>query len=210
MCASHKEVVKHLHDTHKILIKEIKPAKLFIHFKYPKLLLLIISIIAAYILFSNPTISAFVGKLEGLGYMGFFIAGILFSFGFSAPFAVGFFVTSEPSSLILASIIGALGGTLGNLIIFKSIRGSFLEELKELENEKPIKAIHNIVKNDFHIKMSAYLLYVLAGIIIASPLPNEIGVALLATIKHIKIRTLNILSFIFNGLGIIIILLLSR
>jgi len=210
MQGSGKRIVKSLQATHKILIKEIKPTKLITHFKYPKLLFLIISIIAAYFLFSNPIVGDYIGKIENFGYIGFLIAGILFSFGFSAPFAVGFFITSEPSSLILASFFGAFGGTIGNIIIFKSIRISFLNEIKNLEEEKPVRALHNIVKNNFHIKMSVYLLYIFAGIIIASPLPNEIGVALLATIKHIKIKTLNILSFVFNGIGILIILLLSR
>lgn len=210
MRVKNKEVVKHLHNTHKILVEEVKPAKIFIHFKYPKLFLLILFISAAYFLFSNPVISSFIAKLENLGYIGFFIAGLFFSFGFSAPFAVGFFITSNPSNLFLAALLGAIGGTLGNLVIFKSIRSSFLGELKALEDEKPIKALHEIVKNNLHIKMSVYLLYIFAGLIIASPLPNEIGVALLATIKHIKVKTLNILSFIFNGFGIIIILLLSR
>lgn len=210
MRENHKDVVKHLHDTHKILVKEIKRTRFLIHFKYPKLFLLVIFILAAYFLFKNLAINNFVGRLEDLGYIGFFIAGMFFSFGFSTPFAVGFFIVSQPSNIILASIVGGLGSVVGDFIIFKSIRKSFLDELEKFEREKPIAAIHKAVKNNFHIKMSAHLLYVFAGIIIASPLPDEIGVAMLATVKHIKARTLNILSFLLNSVGIFVILMLSR
>jgi len=49
-------------------------------------MLLVLAIILAYILFRNPFIQSYISHLGALSYLGIFIAGILFAFGFTAPF----------------------------------------------------------------------------------------------------------------------------
>ena len=49
-------------------------------------------------------------------------------------------------------------------------------------------------------------MYAFVGILIASPLPDEIGVIMLAGLTKINFKILAIISFILNTLGILIIL----
>ena len=53
-----------------------------------------------------------------------------------------------------------------------------------------------------------YLLYAFAGLVIASPLPDEIGVSLLG-ISKIKLYKFIIISFIFNTIGVLLVILSS-
>jgi hypothetical protein len=51
-----------------------------------------------------------------------------------------------------------------------------------------------------------YLTFAFAGFLFASPLPDEAAVMVLAGISKINIRTLAIISFVFNTIGIFILL----
>ncbi len=178
-------------------------------FKYPKLTVLIIAIIAAYYIFSSEKNSFFMSSLNSLSYFGYFIAGLFFSFGFTAPFAVGFFVTAQPESIIIASLISGFGALIADLLIFKLIKFSFMDEFNKLEKTKPIKEVVSLINNKVSCKIKVYLLYVLAGIIIASPLPDEIGVTMLAGLTKIKATIFSLISYLMNTTGILIILLIG-
>jgi len=175
-------------------------------YKYPKLTLLVLAIILAYILFRNPNVSGFVSGLGNLSYLGVFIAGLFFAFGFSAPFSVGFFITLNPENLILAGIIGGLGALLGDLFIFNLIKVSFKGEFNQINKTKAVKAARKFIKDSFGKKITYYLLLAFAGFFIASPLPDEVGVSLLAGLTNIKQGILAVISFTLNTLGIIVLL----
>jgi len=124
------------HPIHEAIRKNhpqaFKKAKKLSSFRYPKLFFLIILIITAYLIFKNPGVSNLIPKLKGVNSIGIFLSGILISFGFSAPFAVGFLLISQPSNIFLAALIGGIGGMVADLIIFKTIKFSFMNELKNL------------------------------------------------------------------------------
>jgi len=174
--------------------------------RYPKIFLLFIAIILAYIIFRNPNIQSFVSGLGNLKYLGIFIAGMLFSFGFTSPFAAGFFITLNPENILLTGIIGGVGALLSDLLIFSLIKLSFKDEFERLEKTKIIKDIKKEIEQDFGKKIKVYLMYAIAGIMIASPLPDEIGVIMLAGLTKIKVNKLSVISFILNTLGILILL----
>ena len=165
-----------------------------------------IAVLIAYLLFKNPNVVGFVSGLGKLSYFGIFIAGILFSFGFTAPFSVGFFVILKPENLILSGVIGGFGAMIADLAIFNIIKISFLDEFGRLRKEKLINGLRKFFKKEVGAKAYHYLLFALVGITIASPLPDEIGVSLLSGLTHIKQKALALISFILNTIGIIILL----
>ncbi len=182
--------------------------KRIFNFRYPKIMLLILAIILAYVIFRNPFIGDFVSHLGALSYIGIFIAGMLFAFGFTAPFAVGFFIILNPSNIWIAGIIGGLGALISDLIIFYTIKVSFEDEFKKLRNSKNFIRIIKLIKRNINEKIRIYLMYAFAGILIASPLPDEAGVTMLAGLTKISAKSLALISFILNTLGIIILLML--
>jgi hypothetical protein len=178
------------------------------HFKYPKIAIFVLLAFIAYIIFANPDTQGFISSLGKLEYFGIIIAGMLFTFGFTTPFAVGFFVILNPENPVLTALMGGVGSLLGDILIFSFIRFSFIEEFNRLKRTPIIKGIRNEMKMRFSQKARMYLLYVLAGIVISSPLPDEAGVMMLAGLTNIKLRNLVPISFLFNSLGILIMCLL--
>ncbi|MBS3083383.1 hypothetical protein J4423_01115 [Candidatus Pacearchaeota archaeon] len=179
--------------------------KLF-KFKYPKIMLLTATIVLSYLIFRNPSISSYFSHLGNLGYFGVFIGGILFAFGFTAPFSVGLFISLAPSNIWIAGIVGGFGALISDLLIFKFIKISFEDEFKRLRKTRTIKGMGYLIQRSVGERIKVYLMYVFAGILIASPLPDEIGVVMLAGLTKINFKVLAILSFILNTLGILIIL----
>lgn len=182
--------------------------KRLFNFKYPKLLGLVIAIVLAYYLFSNSAVGGFVGHLGNWSYFGVFIAGMLFSFGFTAPFAAGFFITLNPESIWIIGLIGGIGAMVSDLLIFKFIRFSFNDEFNRLKREGASREIENMVNKTVGNKIRIYMTYAFAGILIASPLPDEAGVIMLAGLTRIRAGVLAVVGFILNTIGILILLTL--
>ena len=113
---------------------------------------------------------------------------------------------SNPSNILLASLLGGFGALIADLTIYKLIKFSFMDEFERLEKTKPMKEIDYLMKKEFSTKFRAHLLYAFAGLIIASPLPDELGVTMLAGLSHIKGYIIGIISLIANTIGIYIIL----
>lgn len=177
-------------------------------FHYPKIAILLVMIILAYLIFSNQNVQSYISSLNSLNYLGMFLAGILFSSGFTTPIAVGYFVVANPSNIWLTAILGGFGACLADLLIFKLIRFSFMDEFRRLEKTKPIKETSFLIENFLGHQIKVYLMYAFAGLLFASPLPDEAAIIMLAGLTHVKTKPLILISFTFNTLGILIMLLI--
>ena len=174
--------------------------------KYPKFLLLFMTFLIAYILFYERTYQPFHDAVISLGYFGTFLTGALFAYGFTAaPATAILLILAKEQNILLASFIGGFGALIGDLIIFNFIRYSFADEIKRLSKEKVVSYINHRTPNIF----KKYLLPVVAGFIIASPLPDEIGVSLLAVSKNISMKIFSVISYVLNTAGIFVILMIG-
>jgi len=172
--------------------------------KYPKFTLLIFTFLLAYFLIASNDMTEARNIIAQSGALGAFLAGGLFTYGFTTATATAIFlIMSGSHDIVMTALVGGMGSVVGDLIIFKFIRSSFKDEIKKASNEKIIKKANHAVPR----KLRHYIRPLLGGMIIASPFPDEIGVGLLATDKRINQKMLIIISYIFNTLGIFIILL---
>jgi len=171
--------------------------------KYPKFLLLFITFLIAYLLFYGKEYAPFRDFIAGLGYSGTFVAGIMFTYGFTAAI---FLILAQHQNIYLASLIGGVGALIGDLFIFSFIRQSFADEIRRLSREKVVKYFNGRLPG----RLKEYLLPVVAGFVIASPLPDEIGVAMLAASKIISIKIFSVISYALNTLGILAIFLVGK
>ena len=186
------------HHLKKAIPHGVHRAKRIFRFKYPKIAILLAFAVFTYYIFSKPIVIDFITRLQGLSYPGVFLSGIFLTFGFTAPISIGFLINLKIGSIILAALIGGSGAMIADLFIFKTIKFSFMDELKELEKTKTIKKIEKIIENNRHIKIKHYLLYIFSGLMIASPLPDEIGVSVLAGLTTVKPLKLAVISFVIN------------
>ena len=182
--------------------------RLFI-FTYPKLTLYFIAIILAYFLFQISYINSFINSLNSFVYLFMFFGGLLFSAGFTTPLATGFFLSIDPAiNLFYTALIGGLGALIADLGIFSFVRLSFMDEFKLLKHSSFIRHIASGVRMVVPKRLRSFLVYVLVVIIIASPLPDELGVALLAGFTKVHPYGFMLISYIGNTLGILLLLLI--
>lgn len=175
--------------------------------RYPKFLLFILTFVAAYILFSGRSFLPLHNFLFSLEYFGTFLAGIFFVYGFTAaPATAILLILAKSQNIVLAGFIAGMGALLGDLIIFKLIRHSFADELEKLRKEKVVSYLGDKTPD----LLKRYLMPIFVGFIIASPLPDEIGISLLATSKTISMRIFSIIAYLFNTVGIFIILVIGN
>lgn len=172
------------------------------NFKHHKIAILLVGVIIAYQVFNIPTIQNFFSSLGSFGYLSVFLGGMLYALGFTIPIGVALLLTIPVENIVFASLIGGLGGLVADMLIFKYIHHSFKHEFQEIEHIKIIEETEQIIDSNISAKIRNYLLFIFAGFIIASPLPDEFGVTLLAGFTSIKPKTLAILSFVFHTIGI--------
>lgn len=180
---------------------------MFLRYRYPKLGILLVLSVCAYLLFSQDFVQEVLTPLLSNSLFSFLVIGFLFSFGFTAPFAIGLFLIADPIFLVFPALVGGFGALLGDMLIFHFIRFSFLDEFGKLKREKLMRLVKGpitLVPSRFH----HYLLYAFAGLVIASPLPDELGVSLLAGLTSIRPVPLALLSYACNTLGIMLLLFL--
>ena len=171
--------------------------------KYPKFLLFFITVMLSYLIFSSSASLPFRNAVISLGYVGTFLAGIFFAYSYTAaPATALFLILAKEQNIFITGLVGGLGALVGDLVIFSFISISFKDEISKLAHEKIV--IYLDQKFPYNIKK--YLIPIFAGFIIASPLPDELGIALLAISQHISIKIFALLSFVLNTLGIFAIL----
>jgi hypothetical protein len=178
-----------------------KAKKIFSFIKYPKLLLFVLAILVASYLFSLPVFSKLIDPVKNLGYLGIFLGGALTSLGFLAPFGIGMLTKITPHTILFGALVAGVAASIIDLLIFKVAKSSFADEFKRLEKTKTIKDIENVVKKNKHVLITHYLLYVFAGLILMTPLPDEIGISMLAGMTTIKPRMLVLISFVCHSIG---------
>ncbi len=116
-------------------------------------------------------------------------------------------IAPDVNTLVAAPIAG-FGAFLADLLIFEIIRFSFFhEELTRLRTTRFFLWLHRMLHHErISDRIRTYLLWSFAGIVIASPLPDEIGVSLVSGVTNIETRKFGALCFLLNTLGILLIL----
>lgn len=142
----------------------------------------------------------------GLEYVGIFIAGIFFTSVFTTiPATIILGEMALSTNLWTLALVGGLGALIGDFIIFGFFKYSVTEDLKFLLTLSKSKRLKHIFKS----KVFKVFLTLLGGLIIASPLPDELGLALMG-VSQTDNRAFTIISFVCNTLGIALVGLIAK
>ena len=173
---------------------------------YKNLIIVALSLIFAFILSRNESFQTFLFNLGSFGYIGAFFAGILFVSTFTvATGSLILLILAESLSPIELGLIAGLGAVVGDLLIFRFVKNSLACEIELIYDQ--IDEKHHL-KKLFHSKYFNWSLPIIGAIIIASPLPDELGVSLMGICKMNTNRFI-IVSYLLNSLGIFLIISLS-
>lgn len=144
---------------------------------------------------------SFIVGVIGNEIMASFLSGIFFTSIFTiAPSSVALVSISGISNITIA-FWGAMGALCGDLILFYFIRDRFVDDL--LSSIKP--SLMKKIMHSFHLGFMKWLSPLLGALIIASPLPDELGLTLLGLSKT-KITILIPISFIMNFIGVYLLI----
>jgi hypothetical protein len=160
--------------------------------------ILVGSIILAYFLVGSGLLSQLLTISQGLELLVAFIAGIFFTSMFTIAAAVAVFVKiGNPENIWAISLIGALGAACGDMLLFLFIRDAIIEDLKTVIKTSSYKKLIFY----FHGGFLRWLGPLLGAFIIATPLPDELGLALMGMSKVRAIYMIPV-TFTMNFFGI--------
>jgi uncharacterized membrane protein YdjX (TVP38/TMEM64 family) len=184
------------------------PKQNFANWKYKNTVLLAASVIILLVFADHAIIRGIVEAISDSGYIGIFFTGM---------FLVSTF-TIVPATLLLSGIaqtygywetvfIGTIGMVLGDFLIFRFIRDTISAELRPIFNsiarEKHLKAL-------FRSPFFAWMTPVVGAAIIASPLPDELGLSILGASKMTSSRFLALVTVLdFIGVALLVSVLRS-
>ncbi len=170
-------------------------------FRYKNLLLVLLGVIIAFILSEYQPFHRFLFNLKDFGYIGAFIGGILFVSTFTvATGALILIVLAEKLSPLQIGLVAGLGAVIGDYTIFRLVKDDLISEITLIYDHFGGGHLTKLL----HTKYFSWTLPVIGAIIIASPLPDEIGVSLMG-ISKMKTYEFLILSFILNAIGIFLV-----
>ncbi|MDO8590370.1 MAG: hypothetical protein Q7R65_00125 [bacterium] len=165
------------------------------------------SILAAAILVKTELLTKILISTEELELLGSFVAGMFFTSVFTTPMAI---VTlgkiASVHGVISTAILGASGAVIGDLIIFRFIRDRLGEHLLELMRHQGTGKKFKVL---LKLRYFRWFTFMVGGLIIASPLPDELGVSLMGFSK-MRLLWFIPLSFLFNFIGIVLIGIVAR
>ncbi len=176
--------------------------KLFKNYKYKNLTFFLLSILLAIILSRFDLLSKIFFNLGHLIIIGPLIAGILFVSTSTAALGILilFDLTKTLSPFEIALIAG-IGAAVGDFAFFRFFKGNLLSEITPIYNFLGGKHVTKILQQ----KYLRWILPVLGAIIIASPLPDEIGASLMGLTKITTYQFI-LLSLILDITGIFLFL----
>lgn len=176
-------------------------------YQYKNLTIFLFSLLFAFVISRSENFHSFLLGFNNLGYISIFLAGMLFVSTFTVSIGVVILLALvEKYTIFEISIIAGMGAVAGDMVIFKYVKDSLAAELSEMYNAFDKK---HLLKKLFRSKYFRWTPPVLGAIIIASPLPDEIGVSLMGLTK-MKTYQFVLLSFTLNTVGILFILLVSK
>lgn len=161
-----------------------------------------ISILLSVVLVWTGVLSRIIEATSDYQVFSVIIAGFFFTSIFTtAPAIAALGEIAQGHSLPLVALFGALGAMLGDYIIFRFMRDTFsvhIAQIVQLQGAR--KRLTSLLK----LRSFRWITFLVGGAIIASPLPDELGLSLLGFSK-VKTSLFLPLSFVFNFLGIFLI-----
>ena len=175
--------------------------------KYPKLVMLALVTVVAFALFRDDGVQSFFHELGDMEYLSAFFGGMLFAFGFGAPFGVAILLTiSGDVNLLAAGVIAGTGALVSDLLLFKFVRMTFQDEIDRLLGSKAFAMLDGLMRRRLPPRVAFYISLGVAGLVISSPLPDEFGVVLMAGLTKVSMKVFAAMCFALNTAGILVVL----
>ncbi len=174
--------------------------------KYKHTTFFLISLVVVFLAADTELAHALIRGVGSYGYLGAFFTGVFFVSTFTfAPATVVLYNLALNFNLYIVSVCAGAGAVLGDVLIFRFLQDGIFKELYPLVKKYGGSRLERLRKS----RSGRWLAPVVGAIVIASPLPDEIGVALMG-ISKIKTWQFALLTFVLNTIGIFLLLMAVR
>ena len=168
--------------------------------------IVILSIVLAIFISNLDLIEKLLSISENIRIASSFIGGLFFTSIFTtAPAIVFLGEISQVEPIFMVAIIGAIGAVCGDLLVFYLFSTHVSNDLDELMKRVKNNPFKSLTRNGTF----RWISILIGAFIIASPLPDELGIAMMG-ISRLQLNIFIPISFTFNFLGILAIGLASR
>jgi hypothetical protein len=168
--------------------------------------LVLISLGVSLLLYQLGWFHQVLNSLHGFGYIGAFVAGIFFVSVFTAaPAVIVLLMLAETLPVLPLVLVAGAGSVVGDMLILTFLHHSFNHTLSFFPKEKGIQKIITTLR---HTKYR-FLLTVIGAIVIASPLPDELGLTLMGITNIHPFSTIGLI-FVCNTVGLWLLLSVIR
>lgn len=134
-------------------------------------------------------------------YISEIVAGILYSSFLLSPVSVAMLVVlAQTNNPIMTALLAGIGTMIADLLIVRFFRAEISSDLNLVSKELHLQKVSLFLKT-FHLD---FFIPLLGAVIIASPLPDELGLVMLGASK-LSYRELAVLSYVLNTAGILLI-----
>lgn len=167
-----------------------------------KTLLFILSLSMAWYLFKGGFLQDLAMEILPLKFISSFLAGMLYASFLTSPVSVAMLAAlAKANNPVTLALLAGLGAAFADLLIVRFFRG-VSKDINLISEQLRINKITGILK-----KWRVEFLVPLIGIfIVASPLPDEVGLMMLGASK-LKYYQLAILTYVLNTAGILMIVI---
>ena len=160
--------------------------------------LVALGVIVTFILAKTPEFSSLLLSLGHYAYLGAFVSGVLFVCTPTTTIgALMLVILSKELPVLPLCLLAGIGAVIADLAMFHFVRDDLFIELEDIYNGMHGRKLSHII----HSKMFRWTLPVIGAIIIASPLPDELGVGLMG-ISKLSVWRFSALSWVLNSIGI--------
>lgn len=177
-----------------------------IKWRYKNTTLLLLSFVLLFILADTEVAHSLIRYVERFGYIGALFTGVFFVSTFTvAPASVVLFHLSQDLNPFWIALFAGTGAVIGDLVIFRILKDGVFDELSPLFKRFEGSYMATLFKTPYF----AWFVPVAGAIIIASPLPDEVGIGLLGLSK-VTWWQFVLLTFVLNSAGIFLVVLLAN
>jgi hypothetical protein len=168
--------------------------------------IIFLSVIIAIILAETGILVEFLTASRQFEIIGSFLGGFFLVSAFTAaPALVTITEIAQHNSALLVAFFGAIGALIGDLLIFRFVKDSISDDIAYLLKKTGAKRFLYI----FRLRIFGWLIPFIGALIVASPLPDEIGLAMMGLSKMKTVLFVPTV-FILDFLGILAVAAIAK
>lgn len=168
--------------------------------------IVVASVFLAIVLVRIGIVHALVALTGDAYILASFVAGTFFTSVFTTAPAIAVLgslgATYHP---LVVALVGGLGALVGDAVIFRFFKKNISQDVGYILTLTHSQKIQRLLE----LKMFRWFLTSIGALIIASPLPDELGLALLG-MSRVPLKFFVPISFTFNVIGIYVIGIVAR